>query len=105
MNEFLTEQEKELLSDYVRPETLEPCYKQLGGGKDKLPHFERPNIAEINKITDLIGGSPSEIGLRIGLDRRKISRWQGKGDELPYYSQWVLLCILAANKLKTDRDE
>ena len=98
MNNFLTNKEKELLLDYVRPEVLEPCYKRLGK-KDALPFFNRPTEIEIETLVKLTGLENNPLGVLIGVDRRKVSRWQTPADDWPTYSQWVLICLLAAKAL------
>ncbi len=98
MNNFLTNEEKELLSDYVRPEVLEPCYKQLGK-KNAIPFFVRPTATEIETLAGVTGLDNNPLGLLIGVDRRKISRWQTPANDWPDYSQWVLICLLAVKAL------
>ncbi len=99
MDKFLTQSDKDILSKYVRAETLEPCYKQLGK-KDAQPIYNRPTPSEIRTLAQVIDYEGSALGLLVGVDGRKARRWQSPTGELPRFSEWVLICVLAVSKLK-----
>ncbi len=102
MNNFLSDHDKELLSFYVRPETLEPCFKQIGK-KDARPHYNRPTYVEVRSLAKLIGLEGSALGLLVGKDARLVRRWQSVNGIAPDYSDWTLLCIYAAKTLSISK--
>ena len=102
MDAFLSTKDKDNLSNYVRPETLEPCFKQLGK-KDAQPHFNRPTFNEIRTLAQLIGLEGSSLGLLVGVDGRKARRWQGNTNDGPSYSQWTMICVQAAKCIGKSR--
>ncbi len=104
MDKYLSKNDIERLSNYVRPETLEPCFKQLGK-KDALPHFNRPTHLEVREIARLIGCEGSQLGLLVGEGGRKARRWQSETGETPTYSQWTMLCVRAAMVLSEKKSE
>ncbi len=103
MNDFLTDSDIDLLSEHVRRETLEPCYKQLGK-KDARPLYNRPNHNEVRTLAQIIGYEGSALGLKVGVDSRSARRWQSSTGSYPTYSEWVLICLLAVRKLKNNTD-
>ncbi len=103
MNDFLTDNEKEMLSMHVRRETLEPCYKQLGK-KDARPLYNRPDHSEVRTLAKIIGHEGSALGLKVGVDSRWARRWQSPTGSHPTYSEWVLICMLAVKELKNNGD-
>lgn len=99
MDKYLTATDKENLANYVRIETLEPCFKQIGK-KDALPLYHRPTHTEVRELAKLIGIEGSALGLLVGADGRKARRWQSPIEEYPTYSQWALICLAAAKTLE-----
>ncbi len=102
MNPFLNITDIANLSDYVRAETLDPCYKQLGK-KDAMPRYIRPTVSEVRTLVQLIGLKGSKLGLAVGVDSRTARRWQGDTGQSPKYSEWMLICIIAAKKLAAEK--
>ena len=98
MDDFLSAADKENLSKHVRPETLEPCFKRPGK-KNAMPHYNRPTHVEVRKLAQIVGLEGSALGLSVGVDGRQARRWQSPSTETPLYSEWTLLCLLAAKKL------
>ena len=96
---FLTEKDKRNLVNYVRAETLKPCYKQRGI-KDAQPRYNRPTYLEVRGLAQLTELSGAELGLKIGVDGRTIRSWQSAAGKSPTYSEWILICKLASNSLE-----
>lgn len=96
--------DKENLSNYVRMETLEPCFKQLGR-KNAQPLYNRPTFSEVRTIAQLIGREGSALGLLVGVDGRKARRWQSDTGDFPNYSQWTMLCVYAAKVINKNSNE
>lgn len=98
MKKFLSDSDIDKLCEHVRPETLEPCYKQVGK-KDAQPMYNRPTHNEVRALAKIIGCEGSQLGLLIGVDGRRARRWQSPSGEFPTYTQWLAICLLAAKNI------
>ena len=68
--------------------------------KYSSPIYCRPTSSEVRTIFQTIGNSGNQTATAIGVNNRRVRNWQDQTkDELPSYTQWVLLCQLAAKAL------